>query len=157
MWKAGLIVGGISVLLAVGLAIVSPLCVPCMSVLLGLVGGYLAGVFDKPIEGRETMKAGAYAGGIGGVGAILGQAFGAVVNATLVGPERAAQIMRQFGIYSGNQAGFESSYWLGVIGSTMCFSVLDILLMAGFGVLGALAWGRFTRAESDVEIPEDLS
>ncbi len=40
------------------------------------------------------------------------------------------------------------SYWAGLIGSTVCFGLLDIALMAGFGVVGALAWGKFLRKNS---------
>jgi hypothetical protein len=148
MLKAGIIVGLIAFLFAVGVALLSPLCVPCLSLLLGLGAGYLAGVFEKPEEGNETLKIGAIAGVIGGIGMALGQVIGAVINSIIVGPERAAQILESFGLQTGGQTAIGSSYWIGIIGGTVCFGLLDIAFMAGFGVLGALAWGKFQRKNS---------
>jgi hypothetical protein len=32
------------------------------------------------------------------------------------------------------------TYWLGMVGGTLCFSVLDIIITAGFGAAGGLLW-----------------
>jgi len=148
MLKAGIIIGLVALLFAVGVALISPLCVPCLSLLLGLGAGYLAGVFEKPEEGNQTLKIGALAGVIGGIGMALGQVIGAVINSIIVGPEGAAQMIESFGLQTGGPAAIGSSYWFGVIGGTVCFGLVDIALMAGFGVLGALAWGKFQRKNS---------
>ena len=145
MLKAGIIIGLVALLFAVGVALISPLCVPCLSLLLGLGAGYLAGVFEKPEEGNQTLKIGALAGVIGGIGMALGQVIGAVINSIIIGPEGAAQMIESFGLQTGGPAAIGSSYWFGVIGGTVCFGLVDIALMAGFGVLGALAWGKFQR------------
>lgn len=149
MFKAGIIIGLVALLFAVGVALLSPLCVPCLTLLLGLGAGFLAGVFEQPEEGNETLKTGAIAGVIAGIGMALGQAIGAVINSIIVGPEGAAQLLENFGFQTGGQAAIGSSYWIGIIGGTVCFGLVDIALMAGFGVLGALAWGKFLRKNSE--------
>ncbi len=140
MFKSGVIFAAVSLLLATGSTLLSPMCVPCLALFLGLGAGFLAGVFDKPADGGKSAKTGAVAGAIGGIGAIVGQMIGAGLNALLVGPEGAARLMEQWGLEVGRQAGVETGYWAGVIGSALCFSVLDIALMAGFGALGCMAW-----------------
>jgi hypothetical protein len=150
--KAGLIVGLISLFLAVGLALLSPVCVPCMTLLFGLGAGFLAGAFDRPSEGKETLRCGAFAGVIGGMGAMLGQFIGAVINSMIIGPEGTAQLMKDLGFQPADAAGFESGYWIGIVGSTMCFGFLDLVLMAGFGALGALIWGKLVRNKKQPEI-----
>ncbi len=145
MLKAGIIIGFAALLFAVGAALLSPICVPCLSLLLGLGAGYLAGVFEKPEEGNETLRTGALAGVISGIGMALGQVIGAVINSKIVGPEGAAHMIESFGLQTGGPVAIGSSYWVGLIGSTVCFGLLDIVLMAGFGVVGALAWGKFSR------------
>lgn len=149
MFKAGIIIGLAALFFAIGVALLSPLCVPCLSLLFGLGAGFLAGVFEKPEEGNETLKIGALAGVIGGIGMALGQTIGAVINSIIVGPEGAAQIIESFGLQAGGPAAIGSSYWIGIIGGTVCFGLVDIALMAGFGVLGALAWGKFLRKNSE--------
>jgi MFS family permease len=116
-----------------------------MSVVIGLAAGYLAGVFDKPPAGNQTIKTGAFAGLISGVGALLGQVLGSVINSFLVGPDKATQFMDYLGYQLQNPEAFQSRYWIGMVGGTICCSVMDIILMAGFGILGALAWGKFSR------------
>lgn len=142
MIKAGLITALISLLIALGATLLSPMCTPCAAIFLGLAAGLLAGVFDKPSDLKNSAKAGAAAGAIGGIGTIIGQMVGAVINVLVVGPEGAALFLQRLGIDPGSQSGFESSYWGGVIGGALCFSFLDIVLMAGFGALGCIVWQK---------------
>jgi len=153
MYKSGLIIGGVALLFAIGAALLSPVCVPCLAVFLGLAAGYLAGVFDKPLNNREAVKFGAIAGTISGIGAIIGQIIGAVINFTVVGPEKAANLMRQFGVPLDSISGFEQNYWIGVVSSSCCLGILDILLMAGLGTLGGLLWWQISaKAREQPEI-----
>ncbi len=145
MIKAGIIVGFIAMFFAVGVALLSPVCVPCVALLLGIAAGFLGGMFEKPAEGKETTRVGGLAGLISGIGIALGQLIGAIVNSQLVGPDGAAEMMRNFGLQGGGAGAFENSYWVGVVASTVCFGLLDIVLMAGLGVVGALMWGKFMR------------
>jgi len=55
-----------------------------------------------------------------------------------MGSEGAARFVEQLG--GNTQTGFATGYWAGVVGSALCFSLLDILFMAGCGALGCLAW-----------------
>lgn len=86
MSKSGLIMAAIALVLAIGGTVVSPLCTPCLVLFLGAGAGYLAGIFDKPVEKSAATKSGALAGLIGGVGALLGQAGGSVINGIMVAP-----------------------------------------------------------------------
>lgn len=149
MVKAGVITGAVSLVLGIGFALLSPICVPCIALFLGIGAGFLAGMFDKPLVGNETLKTGALAGVISGIGLALGQTIGAVLNSILVGPERAARMLENLGVQAGGTTIVGPGYWAGVIGSTVCFGVVDVVLMAIFGILGALAWGAFLRRNED--------
>ena len=142
MYKSGLIFGAIMLILGFGLALLSPICTVCMAPLIGALAGYLAGVFDKPVDNVEALKAGLIAGAIGGVGALLGQLIGASVNTAIMGAEGAADLAYELGLPVGS--GFEDVYLTSMIGSTCCFSLVDILSMALLGMLGGLLWWQFS-------------
>jgi hypothetical protein len=139
MWKSGLIFAVVMLLLGTGFSLLSPLCVPCLSIFLGLGAGYLAGVFDKPRDNGGAVKAGALAGVIGGVGAMFGQIVGGVINSFMTTPEAYGDTMRQLGL-EFNEAG----YWAGRVAGVCCGGIFDILLMAGLGALGGLLWWQFS-------------
>lgn len=143
MKKSGLIAGGIALLFSFVAAItVSPLCVPCLAFVFGLLGGYLAGVFDKPLEQLPTLKAGALAGLLGGAGLLLGQIFGAVINGLSVGPEGTARILAQMGFPAGGPAQIAEYYWTVLTLSTVCLGIIDLAFTSGFGALGGLLWWK---------------
>ena len=145
MKKSGLIVGGIAFLFSVGAAIIiSPICVPCLALLFGLLAGYMASVFDKPGEQSRSIKAGALAGLVGGIGMLLGQIFGAVLNSVLVGPEGTARMLAQMGFPAGGPAQIAEFYWIVMVLSTACLVVFDAALMSGFGALGGLLWWKIS-------------
>ncbi len=149
MLKSGLIFAGIALLLAVGSTVViSPLCVSCLAFFLGLGAGYVACVFDKPIENNAAVKAGALAGLISGVGNFVGQAIGTAINAVIVGPEGAAAFMRQLGMEPGAMEGVVAGYWGGLIGSVCCGGAVVLLLAAGLGALGGILWWQMTGKNS---------
>ncbi len=139
MYKAALILGVVALLVAAGATLISPLCAPCAGIFLGLGAGYLACAFDKPASTSLSTKAGAIAGAAGGVGAVLGQLIGTGINAAIVGPAGAAEFSRMLGLPTSGP-GFEQSYWIGLASSAVCLSLLDLLVMAGFGALGAFLW-----------------
>ena len=146
MKKSALIFGGIAFLLSVGAVLLTPvLALCCIAPFMGLAAGYVAGVFDKPVSSGASSKTGAISGALAGIGAALGQIIGTVLNAFIVGPERAAEFMRNLGVPTSGGSGFASGYWLGMVGGTACFSLLDVLLMAGLGALGGLLWWAISR------------
>ena len=140
MRKSGLFVGAAALVLGLGASLLSPICVPCLSLLLGLLSGYLAASFDKAPSQRQTGKSGALGGLLAGVGLLVGQIGGAVINTIVVGPMGAARMLYQMGIPVGSPARIAEIYWPTVIIFTTCLTVLDVALMAGMGLLGGLFW-----------------
>ena len=137
MIKAGLILGAVMLILGVGGSLISPICVPCLAVMAGVGAGYLTGMLEKPLTSGDSAKVGAIAGAIGGVGALLGQIIGGILNAIMVPPERAMDMLEQFGLPATYDSNF---YYISQIGGGVCFGVLDIVLMAGLGALGGILW-----------------
>jgi len=149
MVKSGLIVGVITLILAFGGTLLTPLCPPCLSLFLGLAAGYLAGVFDSPPGKKEATNTGALAGLFGGVCAVTGQMFGTVANALIMGPQGTLNFVQDVGLPTQGSSNFETGYWSGLIGGAVCFSLLDVGLMVGLGALGGLLWWT-TRGKKSV-------
>ncbi len=150
MKKSGLITGSVAFLFAFGAAItISPLCVPCLTLLFGLLGGYLAGVFERPSAQNPSLKAGALAGWLGGAGTLLGQILGAVINGMTVGPEGTARLLAQMGFFAGSPVQIAEYYWTILALSTACLGIFDLALTSGFGTLGGLLWWKI-RGEKQV-------
>jgi hypothetical protein len=141
MFKSGLIVAGVMLFLAIGVSLLSPCCVPCLAILAGAAAGYLAAVFDKPIAPGDSAQTGAAAGGIGGIGALIGHVIGGAINAVMVGPEMMEDILYQLGLPASSDP---TTYYAGAIGGTCCFGVLEVALMAGLGALGGWLWFQTT-------------
>ncbi|MAT43288.1 MAG: hypothetical protein CL609_13190 [Anaerolineaceae bacterium] len=80
MFKSGLILGIVGLILGIGITLLTPICVPCLALFLGLGAGFLANVFEKPMVQNRAVKSGAYSGAIAGIGIILGQVFGALIT-----------------------------------------------------------------------------
>lgn len=147
MVKSGLILGAVGLLFGIGAALLTPLCVPCLAIFLGIAAGYLAGVFDKPNENGKAVKKGALSGLIASAGVILGQIIGAVINNSVVGAEGAAEILEQFGYNYG--AEYENIYAISQVLGTVCFSFLDIVFMVLLGMLGGFLWWKFTGSKTN--------
>ena len=140
MIKSSLIFGIIAFILGAGITLLSPLCVPCLAIFLGLAAGGLACAFDKPLNTGASAKIGALSGAFSGVGAILGQLAGAGANAAIVGPQGAQKFMSQFGLTVPGSGNFDAGYYFAVFGSACCVGLLDVLIMAGLGAVGGLLW-----------------
>jgi hypothetical protein len=156
MRKSGLIAGGIALFFSFGAAVgISPICVPCLAIVFGLLAGYLAGAFDKPADQNRAIRAGTLAGLLGGIGMLVGQIIGAASNAVLVGPEGTARLLAQMGLFAGGPAQIAEFYWIVLTLSTACLVVFDVALMSGFGALGGLLWWKMggNRAFATKEIP----
>jgi hypothetical protein len=141
--KSAAILAAVSLVLAFGVTLLIPACVPCVGLVLGFGAGILAGAFDKPPDAGKAAKIGAGAGALGSVGAIVAQMAGAGVNALVVDPESGAWLVELLGMEVGTDAVSTAGFWGGFVGTALCLSVLDILLMAGLGALGALSWRGF--------------
>jgi hypothetical protein len=152
MVKSALIFGGVALLVALGITLVMPYCVPCLALLLGLAAGYVAGLFGKPADQASATRSGALAGLLGGVGVVLGQMIGAVINGFLVGPQGVAQIISNLGISGGVQL-TPDLYWVANLGVNLCLSLFSVGLMAGLGALGGLLWWNTTGKKHTVLPP----
>jgi hypothetical protein len=144
MLRAGLIIAGVMLVLGAGVSLLSGFCVPCLALFAGLGAGYLGSLFEKPGDNSTAMKRGAGAGAIGGVGALLGQVIGAGLNALIVGPQAAADVMRSLGVDAGDVASNPAAYYGGAILGGCCLGLFNIALMAGLGVLGGILWWQLT-------------
>lgn len=144
MLKSGLIIGGVMLVLAIGGSLLSPLCVPCLALFAGLGAGYLAGMFDKPGLQNAGVRSGASAGAIGGVGGLIGQLIGGGLNAVIVGPQGAQDLLRQISPDLVTGSTDPTAYYIGVFGSACCIGIFNIALMAGLGALGGLLWWNMT-------------
>jgi hypothetical protein len=151
MLKSGLIFGGAALVVALGVTLIMPYCVPCMALLLGLAAGYVSGVFGKPADQPTATKSGAIAGALGGAGIVLGEMIGAVINGFIVGPEKVTELMQNLGISSGIPL-TPDIYWASQLGINLCLSLFSLGLMAGLGALGGLLWWR-TRGKTQTVIP----
>ena len=157
MIKSGLIAGTLALVIAVIATYFSPLCTPCVSLVIGLGAGYLAGMFDKPTIKNAATRAGALGGAIGGIGAIIGQIIGTVINVVMLGPEGSAQLFRSLGLQVEGGTTFTNGYWVGIIGGAVCFSILDIALMAATGALGGIIWWQTSGKNRKVSMqPREL-
>jgi hypothetical protein len=149
MLKSGLIIGSVMLVLSFGGSLITPLCVPCLALIVGGGAGYLAGTFDKPLASGASAQVGAGAGAIAGVGALIGHLLGGGVTSILLGPEQTADILRQLGLPASGDA---STYYAALVGGACCFGVFEVLLMAGVGALGGLIWYQI-RSKHEEEVP----
>ncbi len=146
MWKSGLIIGAVVFGLAALATLLAPICASCVGVFAGVLAGYLACVFEKPREINAAVKAGVIAGGVGGVGAILGGFMGGLVNSLvfgMAGPDQYLQMISLCGLPTSTQVTSGEVYLI-TLGTPICIGLFNIVLMAGFGALGAIFWRRKT-------------
>lgn len=138
MVKSGLILGVVALIFTTLATLISPVCTPCLAVLIGLFAGYLGGILEKPYNEGNSAKIGATAGVISGVGAIIGQIIGAVINSNIVGEEGVMNMLRQLNIPASSDV---MNYYTPIVyGSAFCIGVFNLVMMAGLGALGGLLW-----------------
>jgi hypothetical protein len=71
------------------------------------------------------------------VGSLIGLAIAGAINAAMVGPERAAEMMESLGLPASSDP---TSYYAGAIGGPCCVGLVNVALMAGLGALGGMLW-----------------
>ena len=141
MVKAGLIFGIVMLVLGIGGSLITPICVPCIALMAGLGAGYLASVYEKRATSGDAAKVGAGAGAIAGAGALLGQITGGIINAVVGDPQLAAELLESWGLPATYDP---TMYYVSLIGGGVCFGIVDLVLMAGFGALGGILWYQIT-------------
>jgi hypothetical protein len=146
MWKAGGIGAAVGLITALLLTLMTPICNPCAALFIGLGAGVLAAFWERPATGGGGALKGAEAGAIAMVGSLVGQMAGAVLNGIIIGPEKAAQLIHQFGLPFEYQD--PAQYWAYLLGGNCCCALMNVLLGAGLGAVGGLIgyqiWGKFT-------------
>jgi hypothetical protein len=144
MLKAGGIGAAAGFVIALILTLITPLCDPCAALFVGLGVGVLAAFWERPATGGDGALKGAEAGAIATAGSLLGQMVGAVLNGIIVGPERTAQLIRQFGLPVEYPS--PAQYWVYLLVGNCCCALGGVLLGAGLGAVGGLIgyqiWGR---------------
>jgi hypothetical protein len=154
MQKAGLIVGGVMLILGTICAVIVPiLCVPCVALFAGIGAGYLAGQFDRPPTSGAAAQKGAGAGAIGGIGAVLAHMAGGIFNGFVIGPEGSVQFLRDLGIEVGSSAADPVGFWTGTLGMACCLGIFEVALMAGVGALGGFLWYQMTGSKGAPATP----
>ncbi len=150
MVKSALIFGVATFVLTLAIALISPVCGPCIAIFTGPGAGYLAGIFVRPIGMSAAAKSGAAAGALSAIGGVMGQMIGGVINAVFLGPEQAMAILRGlFKLPAGvGSRSPDAYYYLGALGIPCCVGLYDILLMAILGGVGGLLWYQTRRKDS---------
>jgi hypothetical protein len=142
MTAVALIAALATFVLGLGLTLLSPLCLPCVAVVAGLLVGYFGANADKPPYSRLVNGPSAISGLFAGLGLLLGQMAGSAINATLVGAQGVGDILSQMGFETGPSV--EAGYYGGIIGSICCIGLINLALSAGFGVIGGQLWWQVT-------------
>lgn len=145
MFKSGLILAAVMLIVGGILAFFFPLCVPCLAHVAGAGAGYLAALWDQPADNGKSVQRGAGAGAIGGVGALVGHLAGSLAAAAYVGPQGALDVLRQLCIDTGAaDATSPVAYYGGALFTGCCFGLFEVALMAGLGALGGVLWWQMT-------------
>jgi len=138
--KAGLIGAGAGFIYIMSLTLLSPFCTLCVTPLLGIGVGYLAGWFDTPPNSEISLARGAVAGGITGFGVVIGQMLASVVNAILVtNSEELPKLLRQIGL-SELVITDSNQYWQATLTANSICSLFNLLIIAALGAIGGLIW-----------------
>ena len=138
MFKSGLITGLASLILISGASLLTPLCTPCMAILVGLTAGILAYVFDHPLTTDKLLLSSGGAGAIAGVFGVVASMIGGVLNATAL---TVAMNSGQVSTLCGSQyVSDPQTIWVGQLGAACCLSTFNIFVMAILGVVGGSIW-----------------
>lgn len=146
MIKAGAIGAAIGLIYIMSLSLLSPVCTLCLTPLLGLSVGYLAAWFEKPADARASLSRGTIAGGVSGLGVVVGQMMATVVNGVLVtNSDRIPALMNEMGL-SQFVITNNDEYWQSILAINSFCSMFNLVLVAGLGALGGVIW--FQRHQS---------
>jgi hypothetical protein len=131
----GLVVGGV---LIIGVTLLLPLCTPCVAILAGLGVGFLACAWERPASAENGAGLAAKAGAIAGVGSLIGQMAGMLINGLVVGPERAVEVARILGLPAEQLT--PRMYWASQIALNGACGLINVAIGAGLGALGGFLW-----------------
>lgn len=145
--KSGLLFGVISFLANLGIGVLLAICAPLCGIVWGAGAGILSIVWSGPVDnGGAPAKSGAIAGGIAGIGAVLGLFIGMIFQFTVLGGQQTAtqvsqQLYEQLGLPSMAGDVVPLWQWTGFFLSSCCISLFNVLIMAGAGAAAAHLYG----------------
>jgi hypothetical protein len=148
--KFGLIVGVIGLAVNVCVAGFIGFCGPVVSLIAGGIAGYLAAREEMLPTRSDGAKAGAFAGGIAGALIILGQVIGGI-GALAFLQSTGAEL--PFGTVPSPSAdpAILTGYYLGGVGTALCFGFVGALLAAGVGAAAGYAGTTETPTSGSVQ------
>ncbi len=139
MTKSGLIFGAATFILVLGSAIIiTPLCAPCLGLVIGLAAGYVACSYDKPASSGESIQKGAIAAAIAAGIGFFGSLIGGIINGMTVTPAMIESFARSLYITNINLTQAQILTYQLVIG--VLAGVFNIVWMAGLGIAGGALW-----------------
>ncbi len=132
-------------------ALNSLICVPCIALVLGAVAGYFACRTERPADQNGATRLGATAGGLAGLGTLIGSVVGGFTGAALLGPQGAESmtesIARSLGVTLPQASVSPVTYYASALGSSACCGVVEIFIMALLGALAGMVWFRQSRGD----------
>ncbi len=131
----GLVIGAAMFLIGLPAGLLCQICVPILALACGALAGILSQTWGEPDAGPPAQS-GAIAGGIAGIGALLGQAGSAVVNGLLVG---SGTVPNPFERFTGPVS--QTSMIAGVL-IWVCVGVAGAAMSTGTGALAAHLKGQ---------------
>ncbi|HAV79060.1 MAG TPA: hypothetical protein DCX53_17050 [Anaerolineae bacterium] len=130
--KLGLTIGAIGLVLNICVAGFIGLCGPVLSLIAGAVAGYLTTMQEKPATKSDGARAGAISGAVAGVLIIVGQILGGIGALIYIQSTGAPTLFGDVPSISSDPAQLVG-YYIGGIGTGICFGVVGALLAAGTG------------------------
>ncbi len=146
MIKAGLIGSALGFIYVMGLTLFSPFCTLCFTPLWGFGAGYMACWFDNPTRMEATIVRGVGAGGLTGLGIVLGQIMATLINGVLVtNSEQLPKLMQDFGLSSFVITN-PDEYWQATVTLNAFCGFFNLALVLGLSLLGSTIWFRRHKA-----------
>ena len=130
--RIGLIVGFIGLVLNACVAVFAGICGPFLSLLAGGIAGFFAARQENPVTKSAGASAGAMAGGLAGGLIILGQIIGGMAALYYMQAKGLPSILGQIPSPSSSAAA-QAFFYLGGLGSALCFGIVGALLAAAAG------------------------
>ncbi len=140
MIRSALILGAISFIYMMVANIAMVPCAPFLAIILGILAGALAGIFDKPQLVNKAAVSGAMAGGLAGIGAVVGNTAGLLIRTFVVfTPQTITSMLTDLtGVsYTETEASLYSLI------PVCCCAITDLILMAAAGALGGYLWYQY--------------
>lgn len=140
MIKSGLLGAGLGFVYVTSLALLSPLCTVCVVPFLGLGVGFLASWFDQPENLESNLGRGVIAGGMTGLGVMVGQILASLVTGVLVtNLESLPAEFSELGIFQNVMAN-PTQYWQTTLTMGAFCSIFNLALIIVLGAVGSLLW-----------------